>query len=77
MLLERLKHYGIDGKLYKWIESFLTNRKHKVVIDGVQSDDADVESGVPQGTVLGPVFFIIYIKGPQVCRRHKTHQQDY
>ena len=61
VLLEKLKHYGIDGKLYKWIESFLTNRKQKVVIDGVQSDDANVESGVPQGTVLGPVFFIIYI----------------
>ena len=55
------KHYGIDRKLYKWIESFLSNRKQKIVIDGVQSDDADVESGVPQGTVLGPVFFIIYI----------------
>lgn len=60
ILLAKLKRYGIAGKLYHWIESFLRGRKQTVVVDGQKSDFVDVESSVPQGTVLGPVFFIIY-----------------
>ena len=60
ILLAKLKRYGIAGKLYQWIESFLRGRKQTVVVDGQKSDFVDVESSVPQGTVLGPVFFIIY-----------------
>ena len=60
-LLGKLEFYGITGELRKWIESFLVGRKQSVVVDGVRSADEDVLSGVPQGTVLGPLLFLIHI----------------
>ena len=55
-LLSKLKHYGIDEKIWLWIYNFLKNKKQSVVVDGKQSSLIDVVSGVPQGTVLGPLF---------------------
>ena len=60
-LLHKLKNYGIDGRLNKWIENVLTKRKHRVVVDGEMSSFGDVLSGVPQGTVLGPLLFLLHI----------------
>ena len=60
-LLLKMRQYGIKGPIYNWIECFLKNRKQTVVVDGVKSIFDEVESGVPQGTVLGPVFFIVYV----------------
>ena len=60
-LLAKMKLYGITGKVYDWIESFLTNRHQAVVVEGEKSTFQEVKSGVPQGTVLGPVFFILYV----------------
>ena len=60
-LLSKLKHYGIDGKILLWIYNFLKNRKQSVVVDGKQSNLIDVVSGVPQGTVLGPLLFLLHI----------------
>ena len=60
-LLLKMRQYGIKGPIYNWIECFLKNRKQTVVVDGVKSTFEEVESGVPQGTVLGPVFFIVYV----------------
>ena len=55
--LGKLEHYGIDSKILLWISNFLNNCKQRVVVDGSFSNFADVESGVPQRAVLGPLLF--------------------
>jgi hypothetical protein len=60
-LLSKLDWYGIKGKTHSWLQDFLVGRKQQVVVDGESSGEIDVTSGVPQGTVLGPILFIIYI----------------
>ena len=60
-LLLKLEHIGISGNLLKWFDHFLTNRRQRVVIDGYSSHWLTVTSGVPQGTILGPLLFLIYV----------------
>ena len=60
-LLSKLQTCGIRGENLSWIKSFLFGRSQKVVMDGEESNSCDVLSGVPQGSVLGPVLFLIYI----------------
>jgi hypothetical protein len=61
LLVHKLQHYGIIGKSVRWIQNWLANRKQSVVIDGSTSDAVSVDSGVPQGSVLGPGLFLYYI----------------
>ena len=61
ILLQKLKNLGISGKVGKWIANFLLNRNQRVAINGFQSNPSKVISGVPQGTILAPVLFLIYI----------------
>ena len=60
-LINKLKAYGISGNMIEWIKNFLTNRNQKVVINGTSSEIELVKSGIPQGSVLGPTLFIIFI----------------
>ena len=61
ILLSKLEHYGIRGFLLKWFESYLTNRTQYVFLNGVSSDTMRMSCGVPQGSVLGPLLFLLYI----------------
>ena len=60
-LLYKLECNGISGNLLKLIRNFLSNRKQRVLLNGKNSEWADISAGVPQGSVLGPLFFLIYI----------------
>lgn len=61
LLLQKLKHFGVSDTLLKWFETYLNNRKLRVIFGGGQSDVFSPPSGVPQGSVLGPFLFNVFI----------------
>ena len=60
-LLHRLKSYGISSQIFSLISSFLSNRQLQVVLEGKSSQEYPVNAGVPQGSILGPTLFLLYI----------------
>ena len=60
-LLAKLEQIGISGAFLTTLKSYLTNRKQCVVLDGIKSDLLELHAGVPQGSRLGPLLFLIYI----------------
>ncbi|XP_076033087.1 uncharacterized protein LOC143020541 [Oratosquilla oratoria] len=62
ILLHKLQNHGIMGSLGRWLHSFLTGRTQQVSVQGKLSEPSRVKSGVPQGSVLGPLLFIIHVE---------------
>ena len=58
---EKLNHYGVRGNVNKLIKSYLANRKQYVSLNGFDSEIKNIDCGVPQGSSLGPLLFLIYI----------------
>ena len=73
ILLDKLKLYGFESKEIIWMQLYLTGRRQQVYVDGALSDPLLLEAGVPQGSILGPLLYIIFTNDlPEVVHGHPS-----
>lgn len=70
ILLSKLRGYGIGGMELKWFESFLSNRSQRTMVNGISSSSIETKIGVPQGSILGALLFIIYINDIKTAMKY-------
>ena len=76
-LMKKIASYGISGQLLSWIQTFLSDRLQRVTVDGCYSDWSKVTSGIPQGSVLGPTLFVMFVNDlPDVTCSHTQLYAD-
>ena len=70
ILISNLSAYGIRGTSIEWFKSYLSERKHKYFLNGSLSSNRVLSCGIPQGTILGPLLFLLYINDLPNCLMH-------
>jgi hypothetical protein len=66
-LLHKLEQYGIKGNIHSWLSNFISTRTMRTIVEGESSKETSLDSGVPQGTVLGPIMFLCHINDLPDC----------
>ena len=79
ILLQKLEFYGVRSQMLTWFKSYLIGRKQKTLVGGELSDFCTLTCGIPQGSILGPLLFILYINDPPSCgvfSKPRTYADD-
>ena len=69
ILIRKLEHYGIRGKAKTWIANYLANRSQYVQFENCKSESQKIECGVPQGSILGPLLYLLYVNDIANCTK--------